>query len=199
MAQENLEHAESLWKAENVKHAGVVGGGTMGNGIAHVFAQAGIDVTLVDVDEEVLARALQTIETRPPGPDEPYEPRGPWQGFSRIEPEEEPETCVSVEQLASLAERIGDIPAEFNKSIGDWVFGCDICQEVCPFNHSPPQTTEPQFAVRSPGPHLPLRDILNWQVTDYRRTLKGSAMKRARLEKLQRNARIALSNTEDGP
>ncbi|MEE8446867.1 MAG: 3-hydroxybutyryl-CoA dehydrogenase [Gemmatimonadota bacterium] len=62
MAQENLEHAESLWKAENVKHVGVVGGGTMGNGIAHVFAQAGIDVTLVDVDEEVLARALQTIE-----------------------------------------------------------------------------------------------------------------------------------------
>ncbi len=61
-----------------------------------------------------LARALRTIETRPPGPDEPYEPRGPWEGFSRVEPEVEPETGLSIEQLASLAERIGDIPAEFN-------------------------------------------------------------------------------------
>ena len=103
--------------------------------------------------------------------------------------------CISYHTI----ELRGDIPEEFNKSIGDWVFGCDICQEVCPFNHSPPQTTEPQFAIRSPGPHPPLRDILNWQVADYRRTLKGSAMKRARLDMLQRNARIALSNTEDGP
>ncbi len=103
--------------------------------------------------------------------------------------------CISYHTI----ELRGDIPAEFNKSIGDWVFGCDICQEVCPFNNSPPQMTEPQFAARSPGPHPPLRDILNWQVADYRRTLKGSAMKRAKLEMLQRNARIALSNAEHGP
>ena len=103
--------------------------------------------------------------------------------------------CISYHTI----ELRSDIPEEFNKSIGDWVFGCDICQEVCPFNHSPPHTTEPQFAIRSPGPHPPLRDILNWQVADYRRTLKGSAMKRARLDMLQRNARIALSNTEERP
>ena len=45
-----------------IKKAGVIGAGTMGNGIAHVFAQNGIAVSLVDVDENALQRALKTIE-----------------------------------------------------------------------------------------------------------------------------------------
>ncbi|NRA00362.1 MAG: 2-oxoglutarate dehydrogenase E1 component [Myxococcales bacterium] len=61
-----------------------------------------------------LTRALEVIESRPPGPDEPYEPRGPWTGFSRLATEEEePDTGVPVESLAQLAERIGDIPSGF--------------------------------------------------------------------------------------
>ncbi len=46
----------------NVKEIGVIGSGTMGNGIAHVFALAGFEVALVDVKQEFLDRALQTIE-----------------------------------------------------------------------------------------------------------------------------------------
>ena len=48
--------------ASDITRVGVVGAGTMGNGIAHVFALAGIQVDLVDVDEKALARALSTIE-----------------------------------------------------------------------------------------------------------------------------------------
>ena len=48
--------------AETLRKVGVIGAGTMGNGIAHVFAQYGFDVVLVDVSEEVLQRALATIE-----------------------------------------------------------------------------------------------------------------------------------------
>lgn len=48
--------------AESVRSAGVVGAGTMGHGIAHVLALAGVDVRLVDVDEEALADALASIE-----------------------------------------------------------------------------------------------------------------------------------------
>lgn len=59
-----------------------------------------------------LERALSMIETRPPGPDEPYEPRGPWTGFSRT-PDAEPETGVAIEELARLAERIAELPADF--------------------------------------------------------------------------------------
>lgn len=47
---------------ESIRRVGVIGAGTMGNGIAHVFAQYGFDVVLVDVSEEVLQRALATIE-----------------------------------------------------------------------------------------------------------------------------------------
>ena len=50
-------------EGQNIEKAGVVGAGTMGNGIAHVFAMAGIDVVLVDVDEGILERALSTIES----------------------------------------------------------------------------------------------------------------------------------------
>jgi 2-oxoglutarate dehydrogenase E1 component len=72
------------------------------------------DVERIEADLSVqLQQALEIIETRPPGPDEPYEPHGPWTGFSRTAPPEEPETGVSVEQLAQLAERIAAVPADF--------------------------------------------------------------------------------------
>ena len=45
-----------------MKHIAVIGAGTIGNGIAHVFAQSGFEVTLIDVQEAALARALKTIE-----------------------------------------------------------------------------------------------------------------------------------------
>ncbi|MEE9606680.1 MAG: 2-oxoglutarate dehydrogenase E1 component [Myxococcota bacterium] len=60
-----------------------------------------------------LRQALELIETKPPGPDEPYEPRGPWTGFSRTCPEEEVETGVPMEQLTQLAERIAVLPTGF--------------------------------------------------------------------------------------
>ena len=61
-----------------------------------------------------LAHAIEVIKTRVPEPDEPYEPRGPWAGYQRMIPDEEPETAVSIEQLSQLAERIGFVPASFN-------------------------------------------------------------------------------------
>jgi 2-oxoglutarate dehydrogenase E1 component len=72
------------------------------------------DVRRIDEDlDRQLEHALRVIETRPPGPDEPYEPRGPWTGFSRTPPEAESETGVPVEQLAMIAERISSVPAGF--------------------------------------------------------------------------------------
>ena len=50
-------------RADDIARVGVIGAGTMGNGIAHVFALAGADVTLVDVDDEALSRGLAAIET----------------------------------------------------------------------------------------------------------------------------------------
>jgi len=91
-------------------------------------------------------------------------------------------------------EHRGDISKPFQKMMGDWVFGCDICQEVCPYNSDTPTTREPRFAIRPPGPQPALDDVLGWSVDDYREQLHGSAMIRAKLDMLQRNARIALDN-----
>ncbi len=72
------------------------------------------DVERIEADLSAqLRQALDRIETRPPGPDEPYEPSGPWRGFSRTEPEADPATAVAVEQLAQLAERLATTPPGF--------------------------------------------------------------------------------------
>jgi 2-oxoglutarate dehydrogenase E1 component len=72
------------------------------------------DVSRIEEDlSGQLARALEVIESRPPGPDEPYEPRGPWLGYSRTPEEQEPQTGVGTEELARLAERLAEVPAGF--------------------------------------------------------------------------------------
>ncbi len=60
-----------------------------------------------------LDQALEIIDTNPPGPDEPYDPRGPWTGFSRTAPEDEEPTGVGIDILAHICEGIASVPAEF--------------------------------------------------------------------------------------
>ena len=89
-------------------------------------------------------------------------------------------------------EHRGDIPERFHRQMDDWIFGCDICQEVCPYNRGAPLTND--FPIRAPGPTPALVEIAAWSTDDYRNTLKGSAMKRARLDMLKRNVAIATRN-----
>lgn len=96
-------------------------------------------------------------------------------------------------------EHRGDISKPFQDLMGEWIFGCDVCQDVCPFNRGAPSTSEPRFAVRSPGPEPSLDELQGWSIEDYRRELKGSAMKRAKLEMLKRNAQIAKNNAAPQP
>ncbi|MFQ5461522.1 MAG: tRNA epoxyqueuosine(34) reductase QueG [Phycisphaerae bacterium] len=91
-------------------------------------------------------------------------------------------------------EHHGDIDASLKPAMGDWLFGCDICQEVCPHNRNAPHTRELGFAIRPPGPAPRLEGIAGWSKEDYRTQLRASAGKRARLEMWQRNARIAIEN-----
>jgi 2-oxoglutarate dehydrogenase E1 component len=74
----------------------------------------GQDVQRIEEDlHGQLQQALAVIKTRPPEPDEPYEPRGPWTGFSRERPKDAPDTGVAVERLAQIAERLAAVPAGF--------------------------------------------------------------------------------------
>lgn len=92
-------------------------------------------------------------------------------------------------------EHRGEISEELSRRMGNWVFGCDVCQEVCPWNrHSAGQAAK---AVNVRNPLVPspvLSDVCKLDADQYDRFLRGSAMKRATLEMLRRNARIALGN-----
>lgn len=93
-------------------------------------------------------------------------------------------------------ERRAEVPDELRAGVGDWVFGCDICQEVCPYNREAPRTTEPRFARRPPWPHAPLAEIAEWTDEQYDGALRGSAMRRATPDMMRRNARIAMENAK---
>jgi epoxyqueuosine reductase len=93
-------------------------------------------------------------------------------------------------------EHRGPIPEDLRPRMGDWVFGCDICQEVCPYNASwkNTPTSWPEF---EPRPLPDLAGLLALDDEGFRTTFKGSPVKRTKRRGLARNAAIALGNSAD--
>jgi epoxyqueuosine reductase len=95
-------------------------------------------------------------------------------------------------------EHRGAIPRELRPAIGRWVFGCDICQEVCPFNHSPkPRPGDAELAPRPVTSALELCALLELGSAAHRRLVRRTALKRVSRARLQRNAAVALGNSGD--
>ena len=90
-----------------------------------------------------------------------------------------------------------EIPEPLREPMGDWVFGCDVCQDVCPYNRRAPETTEPHFAPRDSTPRPPLRELVIAADEQLRPLRRKSAISRAKPAMLRRNAAIALGNTGD--
>jgi epoxyqueuosine reductase len=91
----------------------------------------------------------------------------------------------------------GAIPAELREGTGDWVFGCDVCQEVCPWNRKAPTTTEPAFASREGLEGPDLIALLKMDQAGFSARFKGSPIKRTKRRGLLRNAAVALGNSGD--
>lgn len=91
-------------------------------------------------------------------------------------------------------EHRGAIAPELEPRIGEWLYGCDICQEVCPHNRSAPAATDPALQPRFATGTLDVDEVLAWTDDDYRRNLRGSAMKRVKLPVLRRNAKTVARN-----
>ena len=89
-------------------------------------------------------------------------------------------------------EHRGQIDKELSAKFGDWMYGCDICQEVCPWNRNPPAAADAALKPRWPSGTLDPERVLGWTDQDYRRELKGSAVKRVKLPMLKRNASCVL-------
>ena len=94
-------------------------------------------------------------------------------------------------------EHRGEVLAEFHGGIGDWVFGCDICQQVCPFNAKAPAATHPEIIEDRIPARLDLLDLLNLGSADYRRLTENTAARRATRHMWRRNAAIALGNAQN--
>jgi epoxyqueuosine reductase len=92
----------------------------------------------------------------------------------------------------------GAIPETLREAVGANVYGCDICQDVCPWNHRfARELREPAFAPRAVNARdaaATARDILALDEPTYQRQYRGSAMKRAKLAGLKRNAAVVLGN-----
>jgi epoxyqueuosine reductase len=95
-------------------------------------------------------------------------------------------------------EHRGDIDPALRPMIGDWLYGCDVCQDVCPWNTKAVESLDPALSPRFPDGTLDAAAVQNWTDDDYRATLRHSAMKRVKLPQLKRNATIVLLNNPEG-
>ena len=103
--------------------------------------------------------------------------------------------CISYQTI----ENKGVIPLEMRPLIGDWVFGCDICQDVCPVNlraEPPLQPIQKVEAVKPTG-KLDLAELLELTEEEFLSRFRGTSIMRAKRVGLQKNACVALGNDGD--
>jgi epoxyqueuosine reductase len=94
-------------------------------------------------------------------------------------------------------EKRGSIREEMRGGIGRQVFGCDICQDVCPWNRKAPVTRAPEFQPREGLANPALEWLAEMTAEEFREKFRGSPVRRAKRSGLRRNAVIAMGNTGD--
>lgn len=89
------------------------------------------------------------------------------------------------------------IPDEYREALGEHVYGCDICQEVCPYNQPAPRSGDPAWQPRAPLDLPRLVEMWKRPDADLRAAIKGGPMTRAKLTGLRRNLAVAIGNSGD--
>jgi epoxyqueuosine reductase len=92
-------------------------------------------------------------------------------------------------------EKRGEIPVELREKMGRQVFGCDICQDVCPWNRKAPVSRDPQLQARRELVNPALEWLAEMDEAGFARTFFGSPVKRAKFAGLRRNVAIAMGNS----
>jgi epoxyqueuosine reductase len=94
-------------------------------------------------------------------------------------------------------EKRGAIPEELRSGVGHHVFGCDICQDVCPWNRKSPFTDKPEFQPRQGLLNPALAWLAEISEEEFREKFRGSPIKRAKRAGVRRNALVAIGNSGD--
>jgi len=92
-------------------------------------------------------------------------------------------------------EKRGDIADDLRPGMGRHVFGCDICQDVCPWNRKAPITAAAEFQPREGLVNPALDWLAEMQPEEFRTVFRGSAIRRTKLSGLRRNAVVAMGNS----
>ncbi|HEY0462326.1 MAG TPA: tRNA epoxyqueuosine(34) reductase QueG [Pyrinomonadaceae bacterium] len=101
--------------------------------------------------------------------------------------------CLS---YATIELRAPEFPEEIVKDLNGWLYGCDICQDVCPWNRFEKPTEEQRFEPRAGNVSADLDEILSLSPERYAEKFRKSAMKRTKLSGLQRNARALKKSSK---
>jgi epoxyqueuosine reductase len=88
----------------------------------------------------------------------------------------------------------GPISDNLRSGVGDWLFGCDICQDVCPWNHRVPLSTEPSFTPRANTNPIDVAALFALDDAAFRERFRHTPLWRAKRRGLLRNAAIVLGN-----
>jgi epoxyqueuosine reductase len=99
--------------------------------------------------------------------------------------------CIS---YATIELRQDQLPAEFNGKMENWIYGCDICQDVCPWNRFSTPHREQRFQPREKLLSMSTSDWDDLTEEVYQELFRKSAVKRTKFEGLKRNIRF-LSNS----
>jgi epoxyqueuosine reductase len=92
-------------------------------------------------------------------------------------------------------EKRGSIPEDMREGLGRQVFGCDICQDVCPWNRKAPATSTPEFQAREGLVNPALEWLAEMNAEEFREQFRASPVRRTKRSGLRRNAVIAMGNS----
>ncbi|MBM2811610.1 MAG: queG [Chloroflexi bacterium] len=95
-------------------------------------------------------------------------------------------------------EHRGPIPRDLRPKLGDWVFGCDVCQDVCPWNRARPASTHDEFRPGSgAGSSLQLEELMTLDDEQFKNRFGGTPLTRAKRQGLLRNAAVVMGNLHE--
>ncbi|HRK75062.1 MAG TPA: tRNA epoxyqueuosine(34) reductase QueG [Rhodothermales bacterium] len=99
------------------------------------------------------------------------------------------EKCIS---YWTIEHKGTEAPVSLTRQFDQWIFGCDVCQEVCPWNKFKKPTKEPRFEARSGMADTPLQTWMELDLEEFRKRFKGNPIKRTKYEGFKRNIRWVL-------